>query len=926
MRIWRGTTAFTAIALLMTSPGYAQISPSNSMGIATPAESFPQEPGSDYFLANYDQYEAYLKKLASQSDRIKLVDIGKSAEGRTMWMAIVSSPENLANLDHYKEINAKLARAQGLDDATARQLAAEGKAVVWIDAGMHATETVTTQAQIHVLYRMLTQDDAETKRLLDDVIILFGQDNPDGLQLVANWYMQEKDPKKRTFDTIPRLYQKYIGHDNNRDSFMAQMPETEAVNRVLFREWYPQIVFNQHQTGPAGMVVFVPPFRDPFNYNYDPLLMTELQELGSTMHSRLIAENKGGSGMRSAAPYSTWHNGMERSVSYFHNSLGLLTEIIGGPTPMSIPLVPDVQLPDNDKPLPISPREWHLADSLEYQWSLDRAVLDYASRNRDRMLFNYYRMGKNGIERGLKDSWTTTPKAIDALEEAGKNRPDPNAKEGYYRVRQVDPALYGEVLENPARRDPRAYVIPRSQRDLPTAVAFLNALLKNGVEVLAASQPFTAGGKSYPAGSWIVKTAQAFRPHVLDMFEPQDHPHDVEYPGGPPKAPYDITGYTLSEQMGIGYDRVFDNVEAPATPVEGLMTVPAGQIVGTGSAGWLVRHETNNSFILTNRLLKAGLPVSWVKTAVQSGGVDFAPGAVWIPASPAAAKIVAGSVSGLGIDAYAADAAPSGETMKIKPVRVGLVDQYGGVIASGWTRWLLEQFEFPFKVVYPSELDKGNIKANYDVLVFANGTVPTASGSPWYGRASRMPAPETIPAKYRPELGLVSAEKTVPALSAFAEKGGTIIAVGNATQLASMLKTPVQPALAKNENGTLKGLSTKEFFIPGAIVEASVDPSQPLAYGMTSKVNMFFDHSQSFTIPADAANVKRISWYDSATPLRSGWAMGQEKLKGTTAIADVSLGKGKLFVMGPEVTQRAQPYATFKFLFNGIFYGPSASE
>ncbi|WP_228726742.1 M14 family metallopeptidase [Novosphingobium aureum] len=925
MRNWRGTASLAAVALLMTSPGLAQISGPNDKGIATPAESFPQEPGSDYFLANYDQYEAYLKKLASQSDKIKLIDIGKSAEGRTMWVAAVSSPANIARLEHYRGIAQQLAKADGISDEQAQALAAEGKAVVWIDAGMHATETVTTQSQIHVLYRMLTGDDAETKRILDDVIILFGHDNPDGLQLVADWYMRNEDKTKREFRTIPRLYQKYVGHDNNRDSFMAHMPETENVNRVLFREWFPQIIFNQHQTGPAGMVVFVPPFRDPFNYNYEPLLMTELQEVGSTMHSRLVAEGKGGSGMRSAAPYSTWHNGMERSVAYFHNSIGLLTEIIGGPTPETIPLVPDNQLARNDEPLPIRPQEWHLADSLEYQWSLDRAVLDYASRNRDRLLYNIYKMGRNGIEAGQRDSWTTTPGDIDALEEAAKGRPAPEAT-GYFRsAKRVDPGLYDEVLQAPERRDPRAYILPPAQRDAPTTIAFLNALLKNGVDVLQASQPFTAAGKQYPAGSFVVQTGQAYRPHVLDMFEPQDHPHDEEYPGGPPKAPYDITGYTLSEQMGVTYDRVFESVDGPFTKVSGLLGVPEGQIVGEGKAGWLLRHETNNSFILTNRLLKQKLPVSWIKQQTSAQGVDFAPGAVWVPASAKSRAIVAAAVKELGINAYAADAAPTGETMAIKPVRVGLVDQYGGVMPAGWTRFLLEQYEFPFKVVYPGELDKGNLKASYDVLLFANGTVPV-NGGPWRGRPVTMPDPQEIPAQYRPWLGKVSEEKTVPQLDRFAKAGGTIIAVGSAAQLATMLGAPLQPALAKTVDGKLAPLDSKEFYIPGAILDAKVDPTAPLAYGVPAEVNMFFDHSQSFNLTGDGSQVKRISWYDSASPLRSGWALGQEKLNGTTAIADVDLGKGKLFVMGPEVTQRGQPYPTFKFLFNGILYGPASAE
>jgi hypothetical protein len=216
---------------------------------------------------------------------MKLVDFGKSEEGRTQWMAVVSSPANLAKLDHYKDISRRLAKAEGLSKEEAAKLAAEGKAVVWIDAGLHATETVTSQGQIQVLYRMLTLNDPETLRMLDDVIILFAHDNPDGMELVSDWYMRHEDPKKREFNSIPRLYQKYIGHDNNRDSYMSQMAETTNVNKQLFREWFPQIIFNQHQTGPTGMVVFVPPFRDPFNYNYDPLVMTTLQEVGMAMHS-----------------------------------------------------------------------------------------------------------------------------------------------------------------------------------------------------------------------------------------------------------------------------------------------------------------------------------------------------------------------------------------------------------------------------------------------------------------------------------------------------------------------------------------------------------------------------------------------------------------------------------------------------------------
>ena len=924
-------TAFllgAAALVLAIHAGADPISPKVGT-LPSPAEAFSTEPGSDYYLADYDDYERYLKTLAAQSDRMKLIDIGKSAEGRTMWVAVVSSPQNLAKLDHYRDIARQLARADGVSEAQAQALASEGRAIVWIDAGLHATETVTTQSQIHVLYRMLSGQDAETKRVLDETIVLFGHDNPDGLQLVADWYMRNKDPKKREFRTIPRLYQKYVGHDNNRDSFMSQMPETTALNRVFFREWYPQIIFNQHQTGPAGMVVFVPPFRDPFNYNYSPIVMNELQEVGAAMHSRLVSEDKAGSGARSAAPYSTWHNGMVRSVAYFHNSIGLLTEIIGGPTPETIPLIADTQLARNDETLPIGPREWHLKDSLEYQWSLDRAVMDYAARNRERLLMNIWRMGRQSIDKGSSDSWTITPKRIDALKEAGKTA---KADEGYVgynsRAREgmVAPSLYKTVLQDPAQRDPRGYVLaPAAQRDLPTTITFLNALMKNGVDVERATAPFTAGGKSYPAGSYVVRTAQAYRPHILDMFEPQDHPHDAEYPGGPPKAPYDITGYTLAYQMGVQFDRVLDGFQGRFEKVTGdQIAPPPGRVIGSGKAGWLIGHEANNSFTLTTRLLKAGVPVSWLPGETKVAGRTLAAGALWVPASPGAQAVIAQSAP-LGVDAYAMPRAPAGTTWKLKPVRVGLVDRYGGIMPAGWTRWLLEQYEFPFEVVYPGQLDAGNLTAKYDVLLFADGTVPVARGGAYPGGYRfDLPKPEDTPADYRGWLGEVTQDRTLPAVRDFAQGGGTVITVGSANTLASWLSPAIQPALVtKKPDGSVTALPHKDLYIPGSLIQASVDPRQPLAYGMTPKVDMFFDESQPFVA---APSLRRIAWFEGATPLRSGWAVGQERLNGTVAVAETDIGRGKLFAMGPEVTQRAQPYATFKLLFNGIFYGPAAAQ
>ncbi|HMG08439.1 MAG TPA: M14 family zinc carboxypeptidase, partial [Mucilaginibacter sp.] len=241
---------------------YAAVSQAQT--VPSPKEHFGFNIGDDYQLANYTQTEAYFKKLAA-SDRTRLVDIGMTEEGRHQYMLIVSSPENLKKLDHYKDISQKLAHADGLTDEQAKSLASEGKSVIWIDGGLHATEVVGAHQLIETMWQLVSRNDEETQNILKNDIILLAHANPDGQELVSNWYMGEKDPKKRNTN-VPRLWQKYVGHDNNRDFYMMNMKESQNISRQLFVEWIPQIMYNHHQRGPAGSVLAGPPYRDPFNY------------------------------------------------------------------------------------------------------------------------------------------------------------------------------------------------------------------------------------------------------------------------------------------------------------------------------------------------------------------------------------------------------------------------------------------------------------------------------------------------------------------------------------------------------------------------------------------------------------------------------------------------------------------------------------
>jgi hypothetical protein len=967
--------AFALAAALAVCSLQAQPAPK----ITTPKEALGFNLGDDYQVANYTQLEAYWKKLATESDRMKLVSIGKTEEGRDQYMAIFSSPENMKRLDHYKEISARLAHAEGLTDEQAHALAREGKAVVWIDGGLHASETVGAQQLMEWVYQLASRTDEETMRFLRDTIILCVQANPDGQELVANWYMRGaekaeapvKPPEQRSMGGLPRLWAKYIGHDDNRDFYMSNMKESTNLNHQLFLEWFPQIMYNHHQTGPAGAVIFMPPFRDPFNYNFDPLVPLGIEMVGTAMHSRLVAEGKGGSAMRSGANYSTWWNGGLRTITYFHNMIGILTEIIGEPTPMNIPVVASKQLPQGDWPMPVTPGPWHYRQSIEYEITNNRAIVDLASRYRETFLYNIYRMGMNSIEKGNKDYWTVTPKRIAALETAaaaasgqtpaaaagggggrgrggrggggaaapaaipaggdtvpaGGDTPPGFGGGGGRGGRGIPMELYNSVLHDPKLRDPRGYIMASDQADFANATEFVNALLKNGITVLKASAAFTVNGKNYPTGSYVVKTAQAFRPHVRDMFEPQDHPNDFAYPGGPPNRPYDITGWTLAMQMGVQYDKILDGFDTPAASfpkINGLLPPPPAMVSGPAApAGYLISHEINNSFIVTNRLLKANCDVYWLKTEQPGMGT----GAIWVPASAQARAVLERSAKDLGVPATAVAQKPSGDALKLKPIRIGLYDSYGGSMPSGWTRWLFEQYEMPFQVVYPTTLDAGDLKSKFDVLVFTEGEIRGPGGFGGRGGGGgggRGGGRGEVAEEYRPMVGSVTEQNTFPQLKKFVESGGTVVTIGSSTSAAQWFGVPVTNYLEEmGPDGRERNLPAEKFYIPGSLLRMNVDNTNPLAYGMGKQVDVFYDNSPVFKLgpTVELQRTSPVGWFNGTQLLDSGWAWGQQYLDGGTAVAESSVGEGKVVLLGPSVNFRDQPHGTYKLLFNGLYYG-----
>ena len=438
-----------------------------------------------------------------------------------------------------------------------------------------------------------------------------------------------------------------------------------------------------------------------------------------------------------------------------------------------------------------------------------------------------------------------------------------------------------------------------------SGIAFINILIKSGIRVEKATKSFEVNGKAYPAGSYVVKTNQAFRPHVIDMFEPQDHPNDFQYPGGPPVRPYDAAGWTPAYTMGIQFDRILEEVNGP------FETVPYGELqkakpaFATG-AYYSFSTSDNASFTLLNDLLKAGIEVS--KNA----------SAFYVKHSAVAADILAKA----SVKTQVLSALPATVSAKVGTKRVGLWDTYGGSMPSGWLRWILEQHHFDFKLVFAKEIDKGNLRSKFDVLIFVKGAIPGLKAEPANEWDEKEPVEADIPAEFHETMGKITAAKSVPALRAFLEEGGDIITIGSSANLAYHLNLPVKNALVEMVAGKERNLPGEKFYIPGSVMQVTVDQNSPANWGMAAKADVIFAASPVFKLSPESIShgeLTPLAWFASEKTLRSGWAFGQAYLQDGVAAFKAKVGKGNLYVYGPEITFRGQTHSTFKMVFNQLY-------
>ncbi|MCK0161278.1 M14 metallopeptidase family protein [Allomuricauda sp. F6463D] len=844
-----------------------------AQNVPSPEDVYGFKVGADYKLADYSQIEDYLSQVDAASNRVKKIEIGETVLGRKMYLMFISSEENLAQLDKWKDISTKLARVQ-VNDEEAIKLSEEGKAIVWIDGGMHSTELAHGQMTSELAYTLATSETEEIKKIRENVItLLMPVMNPDGLDIVVDWYRKNLGTPFET-SRPPILYHYYMGHDNNRDWFMNNMPETYHVTKILYNEWYPQIVYNHHQSSPSWTKISLPPYADPVNPRIHPAITAGVSEVGSAMTKRFSLENMPGAIADNF--YTMFWNGGGRTVPYYHNMIGILTETghtsptprfydpekmpktVAGGTPTD---GTDIMYPD-----PWKGGESHFRDAVDYMLTATWATLDLAADRKSNYLHNIYKMGKSAVEKGKT--------------------------EGLF-----------------------AYVIGKEQWDSFEAVNLVNVLIRGGIEVEKATRDFTVNGKEYEEGSYVIYTSQAFRPYLLDLMEKQDYPTRFQYPGGPPDTPYDLAGWTLPMQMGIEVDKIAEPFNASTEKVSGLAKYYEGDVNRNGSFGYALSVNTNASVVATNKVLKAGGTAYKSMTEFKAGKETFPAGSYIVTGDK---EMMESLASEYGIVFTGLNAKPEVQLKKIHLPKVGLYKSWVANMDEGWTRFIMDEYEFDMDTLHDTDIKTKDL-SQYDAII-----IPSQRPKSILHGHSKLSMPE----KFTGGIGL----KGSVALSDYVEQGGTLIAFDEASDFViEQFGLPLRDAV--------EGADSNDFFIPGSLIKAGVDTSNPLAFGMKDTVAVSFNKSRAFIIDkqrksgeggkedikdAPAPEVEVIVNYAAKNLLMSGWAMGEDKfIAKKPAMVKAKYGKGSavLFAFRPQF--RAQPRGTYKLIFNAIYEGAS---
>jgi len=851
-----------------------------AQSIPTPESVLGFPVGADFHLASYEDSIGYFEKLDEASDQLELRKVGETSEGRPFYVAFISAAENLRDIERYREISQRLAHPAELSDAEARTLAREGKAIVHIDGAVHATEVACAQHTMQLAYDLLAEkDDPEVAAILDNVIfMLWPTLNPDGQTMVADWYRANVGTPHEVAP-LPRLYQKYVGHDNNRDAYMLNMIESRVVMRT-WRHWEPQIVYTQHQTAPFPTRIWLPPFAEPIGSQVHPLMSRTVNSIGMLMAQAL--EERGQIGAtHMGTGFDAWYPGYVDYMPMLRNQAAFWTETAlyryATPHFYTVQDFPEGRRDLRSESLYPSPWKggwWRIRDAIDYMLTASTATLDFAAKFKDDLLYNRYQSGRDTIRKY-------------------SNEP------------------------------PYAYFVPEGGRDPVAPSELLRRLAFTGVRVHRLERAAEQDGVSYAAGTWVIPMDQEFAELARQVLDIQSYPDLREFPEGPPEQPYDAAGWTLPYQMDVrvvaastplGEDvrgalvlaegtasdwasgelavesAAFDSVPGVGFDTDANasgIAPPAGSITGSG-ASVSVSAGQNNAFRAVNAAWNQGGTVSLDGDRfVLSGMSDQA---------------VSELVDRLRLRATRT----SSSGAAIRRPRLGLYRPWNPSMDEGWTRWLFEQYGFELVNLRDADFRAGGLDERFDVIVL---TEP--------GRSSIKDgfAPGSMPAHYVGGM----ADSGIRALDTFVREGGTLVCLNRASLFAiEELHLPVENVVEK--------LDRKAFYASGSILEVETDPTHPAMAGMGETSKVFFARSPVFARKEGFEGSALATYASAGSPLLSGYLLGEEHLRGHAAALDVRHGDGHVLLIGFRPQWRGQPFGTFPALFGAILFHGDVTE
>jgi hypothetical protein len=819
---------------------------------------------------------AYFQKLAQETPKMKLFTIGETTLKKPMIMAAISTPENLAKLDQYKEITHKLRDPRITSADEAKKLVKEGKAIVSITCSIHATEIAASQMSMELAYDLVTgKTPYETDTVFNNVILLLVPTiNPDGNQMVVDWYKKYVGTKFEG-GPMPWLYHHYAGHDNNRDLYMNNLSESKAVSTFLYHDYLPQIEIDEHQMGSTGARLFVPPYMDPPLPWIQPLVWRGVNLIGAEMAFDL--QRDGHTGVVNGRSYTAWPIGGGDDTPWMHNVIGLLSE--GASVRVASPIyIEPSELATSfyerrmDFLDPWPGGWWRLRDLVDYELALSKSALRTAALHKEEFLSNFYTMYKNSIE-------------------------------------------------NVDKGQPYAFVIPARQPDYPTMLKMLDALMIGGVEIHQAQADFVAGGKLYPAGSFVIKIAQPYKTYAWAMLDRQKYPDMRQFPGGPPVPPYDNAGWTLPLQMGVTCERVDEPFEAKLAQIAAVPypKPPAGQ----GKAAFFaLNSQVNLSYAVAFALLKDNAEVWRTKVKAAKKGTELPAGSFLVKNSPDVMKALPALLEKYHLAVLDVDDVSDVAKAQVKFHRVGLYQSWRANMDEGWTRYVFDDLSIPYKTLHNDDIKgtkekKADLRADYDVIVFADESANTIKGTPpgsardgAEAAAARRPE-SNLPPEYDGGIG----PEGVTNLKTFVEKGGILVTLNNASELAmNDLEAP-----ARN---VLQGVDRTRFFCPTSILKILVDNETPIGYGMPKEAAAMFVNCPAFDtlMPPYEWDRKVVATYPEDSILMSGWLIGENMIARKAAVVDTKYKDGRIILIGIRCQNRAQTHGTYKFLLNALLY------